>query len=163
MVIGAVHPDLRLVDGRWRERALVLHNDVGWNVRHHVVRSKRICGIVNIGVIHVVAEVRSVFVVESVVEAGHAGIFAHRVGGDFRDLIGNAIHGLLSERIRVQDGLECGRLREYHRAKRRIRHKISECLAKALPQAFIVQIEKCLVLNDGAAEAGAKLVQRKWR
>ena len=92
VIVGAIQPELDFVDCGRRKDALVLQNEVGGNVRNHVVASQRVRRIIDISVVDVVADEGRVVVVEAVVEAGHAGIFADGVGGDFRHLVGDAVH-----------------------------------------------------------------------
>ena len=102
-------------------------------------------------------------VVEAVVEADHAGVFANGVGGHVGDLVGDAVDGALSRRIGIHDGRERRRCRSTWARNAAFGTKLIEGLAQALAQAFVVGVEEGLVLDDGAAEAGAELVQREGR
>ena len=91
VVVGAVHSELRLVDRGRREDVLELQDEVGGNVGNHVVVAQRVRGVVDVGVVDVVADVGRGGVGEAVIEAEHAGIFADRVGGHLGDLVGDAV------------------------------------------------------------------------
>ena len=69
-----------------------MQNNIGRDEWNHVVASQRVGGIIDISVVDVVADIDRVLVVEPVIEAGHAGIFAHRIGRDDRHLIGDAVN-----------------------------------------------------------------------
>src|SRR5262249_29046460 len=101
VVIGAVHPDFRLVDNSCRDRALILHDDIGGNMGNYVMASQSIGGIVNVGVINVVTHIGGVVVVESIVETGHTGVFANCVSCHFSHFIGNAVNRPLADRIGI--------------------------------------------------------------
>jgi hypothetical protein len=79
------------------------------------------------------------------------------------DLISDAVHRGLSGGIGIQDGPECWRLCQDLGAERPIRHEVSECLAKVLPEALVVQIKERLILHNRATQTGAELVQRERR
>ena len=56
VIVGAIDSELYLVDGGGGNDALVLQNDVGGNMRNHVVAAQGIRGIVDVGVVDVIAE-----------------------------------------------------------------------------------------------------------
>ncbi len=163
VVVRAVQSELRLVDGGGREDALQRDDSIRGDMRNHVVGTQRVSGPVDVDIVSVIAGVHRHLVVEAVVEPDHACVLAYGVGSHLIDLIGGAVERLLAGGVCVQNRLERRRRRQNPGAERCVRHEVDERHAQVLSQAFVVGEEKRLVLLDGAAQAGAELVQRKRR
>ena len=165
VVVGAVQSELGFVDGGGSEDMLNLQNHVGGNVRHHVVGAEGVGGVVDVSVVDVIAEVGSGGVREPVIKTGHAGVFADGVVSHLGDIIdvGVAVDRDRSHRVGVHEGRQCGRLGQHLGAVGDAGHQVLETHAEVLAQALIVEEVKGLVLDEGAAEATAELVQREGR
>ncbi len=106
MVVGAIQTEFRFVHRSRREDVLDLKDNVRRDMGNHVARAQSVGGVIDVGVVDVVARKHRGLIGVAKIQAEHAGVFADSVARHLGDLVGDVVDGRLPERVGVQNRLK---------------------------------------------------------